>query len=136
MRFLSLFPSFCFTHMQKLHKIALKTAGTRVYSTHPFETSPPPPPRLSRSGAFIELPALNAPFRDNRGGLSRKGVPVPTPPHSHPVPTPFPQPIHSRQAQWYSQDLPTEGQSEGVGGGKPPCRKSPSQGRFFVIILL
>ena len=37
------------------------------------------PPRLSRSGAFIELPALNPPFRDNRGGLSRKGVPVPIP---------------------------------------------------------
>ena len=49
------------------------------------------PPRLSRSGAFIELPALNPPFRDNRGGLSRKGVPVP-------IPIPLPQPLHSRQA--------------------------------------
>ena len=30
--------------------------------------APPPPPPLSRMGALIELPALNAPFRDNRGG--------------------------------------------------------------------
>ena len=61
---------------------------------HTLSRQAPPPPPLSRRGAFNELPALNAPFRDNRGGLSRKGVPVPTPSpfpsHSHSVPTPPP----------------------------------------------
>ena len=95
MRFLSLFPSF---YTQKLHKIALKTAGTRVYSAHPFETSPPPPPP---PGCLEVARLLNSPlstqFRDNRGvgGLISKGC---ARPHSHAVPIPFPQPLHSRQA--------------------------------------
>ena len=61
---------------------------------HPFEISPPPPP-LSRKGALIELPALNAPFRDNGGGGGGEGAclervrPSPLPPRSPPGPVLF-----------------------------------------------
>ena len=53
---------------------------------------------LSIWGAFINLPALNPPFRDNRGGLSRKGVAIP-------IPFPFPSrsrnaSIRDKPAQW------------------------------------
>ena len=34
---------------------------------HPFEISPPPPPRLSRKGALRARSSINAPLRDNRG---------------------------------------------------------------------
>ena len=56
---------------------------------HTLSRQAPPPPRLSRSGAFIELPALNAPFRDNRGGGAylERVCPSTLPSRSHPVPT-------------------------------------------------
>ena len=72
--------------MKQIYKIFWNGWYRKLLNT-PFRDKPH---RLSRSGAFIELPALNAPFRDNRGGggLSRKGVPVPTP-------TPFPSRSHN-----------------------------------------
>ena len=83
---LSLFISF-FLHTCRncIKYYCIKNSWYTSLLNTPFRDKPP---RLSRSGAFIELPALNTPFRDNRGGLSRKGVPVPTP-------TPFPSRSHS-----------------------------------------
>ena len=49
-------------------------AGCGRGRAHPFETSNPPPPRLSRKGALRAGGSINAPLRDNRWGLSRKGV--------------------------------------------------------------
>ena len=39
----------------------------------PFRDKPPPP-RLSRKGGLRAGSSINAPLRDTRGGLSRKGV--------------------------------------------------------------
>ena len=51
--------------------------GVGVGTGTPFQDKPPPPPplpRLSRKGALRAGSSINAPLRDNRGGLSRKGV--------------------------------------------------------------
>ena len=90
MRFLSLFPFF-FTHMQKLHKIALKTAGTQVYSTHPFETSPPGCLEVAR---LLNSPLSTHPFETTGGAYLERVCPSPPPPpfpsRSHSVPTTHP----------------------------------------------
>ena len=39
----------------------------------PFRDKPPPPPRLSRKGGLRAGSSINAPLRDNRGGLVSKG---------------------------------------------------------------
>ena len=48
--------------------------GVGVGTGTPFRDKPPPPPRLSRKGALRAGSSINAPLRDNRGSLSRKGV--------------------------------------------------------------